>query len=153
MSTVLEIATRKARRVRRKGIAPAVVPTEHQEQAAFFAWCERHKDRHPLLGRFFAIPNFFGNVGSFSARINAGRRAKAEGRKKGYPDIGHDSPRQGFTGLRMETKRVKGGSVDPEQKEWHEWLRSQGLRVEVCKGHEALIAVAKDYLGITEDLP
>jgi hypothetical protein len=133
-------------RQKRRGIAPAVVPTEHQEQAALFRWAELEKGKYPDLEWLYAIPNFPGNVGGFVARINAGKRAKAEGRKKGYPDIGLDVRRGGYCGLRIELKRVKGGSVSPEQKVWRERLESQGLRVEVCKGWEAARAVLLDYL-------
>jgi hypothetical protein len=133
---------------KRRGVAKAAVPTEHQEQAALFKWAELHQEKYPDLAWLAAVPNFPGHVGSFVARINAGRRAKAEGRKKGYPDVILDVPRGAYCGLRIELKRVKGGSVDEEQKVWHERLRSQGLRVEVCKGWEAARDVILDYLGI-----
>lgn len=133
--------------VRRRGIAPAAVPTEHQEQAALFKWAELSVGKYPDLEWLYAIPNFPGHVGGFTARINAGRRAKAEGRKKGYPDIGLDLARGDYVGLRIEMKRVKGGSLDLEQKRWHERLRANGIRVEVCKGWEAARDVLVDYLS------
>jgi hypothetical protein len=133
-------------RQRRRGIAPAVVPTEHAEQSLLVKWAALQLERHPELAYLVAVPNFFGNVGNVHARMGAAMRAKAEGRKKGYPDLILDVARGGFHGLRIEMKKVKGGSVDPEQRAWHEWLRSQGYRVEVCKGWEAARDVLLDYL-------
>jgi len=127
------------------------VPTEHQEQVRLFSTIDRYVDRFPDLACIAAVPN--GLRTSMATAV----KAKAEGLKAGYPDIVVDVPRIVKTteshvrmcpGLRVEMKRVKGGHVDPEQKVWHERLRAQGYKVEVCKGCDEAWAVICEYLGI-----
>jgi hypothetical protein len=74
-------------------------------------------------------------------------KAAATGLKKGMVDLCYPMPRAPYHGLYIEMKREKGGKVD----EWQEWwiaaLRSQGYRVEVCKGFDAAVVVLTDYFG------
>lgn len=137
-------------RQKRRGIAPAFVPTERQEQKSLIAWCDRHSARYPELARVFAIMNAGGYSGGFKSNMLRVIEALRQGVRKGYPDIGLDVPRGGYHGLRIELKRVKLGYTSDEQSEWLEWLRSQGYRAEVCKGWEAARDIILDYLGITD---
>ena len=100
------------------------VPTEHEEQRNLVRW---FRQTHGLLSagavRIFAIPN-----GSQRSRTT-GARLKAEGVTAGVPDL--------FVPawcLWVEMKRIEGGSVSAEQRDWHTYLRSVGHTVLVCKG-------------------
>lgn len=121
---------------------------EHVEQAEFIAWCEAMKGRTPELGRVAAVPNFSGRMGHLTIRHS--QRLNAEGRRRGYPDLLLDVARGGYHGLRLETKRTDAtpSDVSPEQRDWHAWLESQGYRVVVCKGWEALRDATLAYLAL-----
>ena len=95
-------------------------PTEHIEQVTFIREFE-----NKYKARIFAIPN-----GGFRHKTTA-QKLKAEGVKKGVPDL--------FIPewlLWVEMKRVKGGSVSADQKDWHNYLESIGHSVIVAKGYE-----------------
>jgi hypothetical protein len=125
----------------RKPVAPC--PTEHQEQALFFQRLGLSRWKNLPI---FAVPNFAGHHGSAVSRIVSGKRANAEGRRKGVPDIVVAVVCHGYPGLYIEMKRLRGGSVDPEQKGWHRKLAAQGYAVAVCKGHEAAWTALTQYL-------
>lgn len=124
-----------------------LVPLEHTEQAWLFQWAEHAAGRYHDLHWLAAVPNFSGRLGKLTARHGA--RLNAEGRKKGYPDVLLDVARGGYHGLRIELKRQDAtpSDVSDEQRAWHKRLRSQGYRVEVCKGWEAARDVLLDYLS------
>lgn len=127
----------------------AAVPTEHQEQVRLFSTIDRYVDRFPDLACIAAVPN------GMRTSMRTAVKAKAEGLRKGYPDIVVDVPmycktaKETYHGLRIEMKRVKGGHVDAEQKVWHERLRAQGYKVEVCRGYDEAWKVICEYLGVT----
>ena len=129
------------------------VATEHQEQCAVIDWAELMSNRYPELKLLFAIPN------GGNRHVVTAVRLKAEGVKSGVPDLFLPCPQmvkiggtsvqlQGMNGLWIEMKKRKGSTTSKVQKWWHEKLREQGYRVEVCKGAEAAIEVLSDYLGI-----
>jgi len=135
--------------------AKAIVPTEHQEQVRLFSIIDTLKSRYPDLECIAACPN------GLRTSMRTAVKAKAEGLRSGYPDIIVDVPKYWdvndnsdevpnvqYFGLRVEMKRVKGGHVDPEQVKWHDRLRAQGYRVEVCKGCDEAWNVITEYLGI-----
>lgn len=122
------------------------VPYEHDEQKAVFQWADLQAPRIPELQWLYAVPNFAGRLGKATARHGA--KLKAEGRKAGYPDIGLDVARGGYHGFRGEMKRTQGGTVSPEQKAWHVWLREQGYFVVVARGFEPMRDAILDYLGM-----
>ncbi|MFC0708982.1 VRR-NUC domain-containing protein [Azorhizophilus paspali] len=115
------------------------IPTEHIEQVALISWFDL---QYPVLrGRLAAIPN-----GGARRKAVAGK-LKAEGVRKGYPDLQLLMPRGGYHGLIIELKRVKGGRVEPEQADWLEWLAGQGYMAVVCKGADEARETIKRYLG------
>ncbi len=63
--------------------------------------------------------------------VATGKKLKAEGVKPGVPDLYIPA-----WNLWIEMKRVKGGRVSPEQKDWHEYLEFIGDTVIVGKGAE-----------------
>ena len=100
-------------------------------------------------------------AGMEGLRLSMGVRMKAKraGMDSSWPDLFLAVPRMvfgsrhtcnDFMGLFIELKRLKGGTVSPEQKAMHELFRAQGYRVEVCRGSDAAIKCIKDYLGMEE---
>ena len=109
---------------------------EHEEQKCLMEWAESQKQRYPCLPRMFAIAN-----GGFR-HITIARRMKAEGVKRGVPDMMLPFPSGGYAGLFIELKKRVGGVVSKEQGEWREYLSSVGYKVVICPGWE----VAKDAI-------
>lgn len=138
------------------------LPTEHQEQTAFFARVDLDPRTRDLL--IYAVPNFSGHVGGRVARLRAGKRLKDEGRRAGVPDICVDEPRlrpmawssnwmsSPWHGLRIEMKR-KGNSPTPEQKRWIKALTLNGYQTLVCYTAEEAWTTLCAYLGLTEIHP
>lgn len=123
------------------------IPTEYEAQCHIVAWARtvsRVDARLKLL-----------RAGMEGVRLTIGTRVKAKraGLDSAWPDLFLSVPRPKpdggvYHGLYIELKRLKGGTVSPEQRDMHERLRCQGYRVEVCRGADAAIAVIKDYLGM-----
>lgn len=98
-----------------------IIPSEHFEQREVVSWF-----RKKYKGvRIFAIPN-----GGYRARSTAAK-LKAEGVSRGVPDLFVPQ-----CNLWVEMKRVKGGRLSPEQRDWIEYLRKVGNTVLVCHGAE-----------------
>ena len=97
------------------------VPSEHLEQRELVKWF-----RQTFKGvRIFAIPN--GGLRSLSVAA----KLKAEGVSSGVPDLCVPAWR-----LWIEMKRVKGGVLSPDQKDWIEYLESVDYWCIVGKGAE-----------------
>ena len=94
-----------------------MIPTEDQEQAAVAKFLD-------LLGVTWChVPN-----GGFRNKATAAR-LKIMGVKAGVPDIFIFTPPPMFpnsNGVAIELKRVKGGTLSPEQKHWLESLNEYG---------------------------
>ena len=94
-------------------------PSEHDEQAGLCRWLDA---KFPHV-RYFAIPN-----GGHRA-IKTAKMLKREGVKPGVPDMYIPAWR-----LWIEMKRVKGGTVSRDQKDWHRYLESIGDTVVIGLG-------------------
>lgn len=46
----------------------------------------------------------------------------------------------------VETKRPKGGRVDPLQKYWHEWLNMNGFNARIINTKELVDAFIKEFV-------
>lgn len=115
------------------------VPTESTEQIWLFEWAGQMAVlRWPELDLMYHIPNE-------GKRTRAtGGRMRAEGLKRGIPDVCLPVPRCGYHGLYIEMKRQRGGKLTEEQADKIPRLRAQGYCVEVCKGfHEAADLIEK----------
>ena len=95
------------------------IPSEHFEQRELVKWFRQSFDGV----RIFAIPN--GGARS----ITTAAKLKVEGVSAGVPDLYVPEWK-----LWIEMKRTKGGVVDKNQKDWHEYLTAIGDRVIVCRG-------------------
>lgn len=112
---------------------------EHAEQAALFRWAEFARARLPELALLHAIPN-----GGYRNKATAAR-LKAEGVKRGVPDLCLPVARSGAHGLYIELKTVRGKTT-PEQLGWIRALRRQGYVAEVCHGWESARSMIEHYL-------
>lgn len=115
-------------------------PSEHQEQAALWAWRNLSLKTRPQLASLFAVPN----AGKRTQRM--GMYMKAEGLEKGVPDLIFLYPASGYHGLAIEMKSMTGKTT-PEQKEWLERLAKDGYYTAVCRGWLEAKQVLEDYLG------
>lgn len=122
---------------------------EHEEQARLFAWADDPATRAawPDLEMLAAVPNWFGKK---TAR--QGARAKAEGRRAGYPDVLLDTPRGRFHGLRLELK-APGNTTSAAQGEWLLKLTRQGYFAVVCYGWEEARDTILGYLALRKPSP
>lgn len=97
------------------------IPTEHEEQREVVKWFRQtYKEV-----RIFAIPN------GEKRTIGVAARLKVEGVSPGVPDLYAPAWR-----LWVEMKRIKGGTISLQQKDWHTYLQGIGDTVLVCKGAE-----------------
>lgn len=107
------------------------IPTEHEEQRLFVMWFRQNYSQ-----RIFAIPN-----GGYRSKA-AAAKLKVEGVSAGIPDLFVPAFR-----LWIEMKRVKGGRLSPDQKDWIEYLQSNGYICFVCNGADDAKLKIKQYLG------
>lgn len=113
------------------------VPLEIHEQMAFVDYLELLKAQGKIL-LYTALPNNTYTT-SWKQRVKHNR----EGVRRGFPDVviltAHTKKI-----LFVEMKRVKGGTVKPEQKEWIEGLNACGGVARVCRGFEE----AKEFIDV-----
>ena len=117
------------------------IPSEEWEQRQTFIWAKGHQIEMPELKWLN------GSINGFRLTPKLILKTKAQGVRKGYPDINLPVRNKEYTGLYIELKRIKGGRLSQEQKEWKEHLNSQGYLCVTCKGHIEAIQVIRDYLG------
>ena len=117
-----------------------IVATEAQEQEMLLRYCAAEMWKYPMLDNLLHVPN----GGTRNKREAA--RLKREGVRAGYPDLILDYPSCGKHGLRIELKRTKGYSIQPEQKEWIIRLNKAGYAAVFCYGWMNAWEVIKAYL-------
>lgn len=111
--------------------------TESQEQTLLATWLDKRRIK------FFAIPN--GGSRHYLEAISLRRG----GVKRGVPDIFIPISSGSYHGMFLELKRVKGGVVSEEQKDWIAYLAEAGYFVSVCYGFEQAKDVVLHYLNLT----
>jgi hypothetical protein len=114
----------------------ATQPTEQQEQIALVKWLKLNSIMH-------------------TASANGGRRdlvdavnLKRAGVSAGFPDLEIPIPFNGKHGLYIEMKRMRGGVVSLEQKEWLDYLNLVGYVAKVAHGCHEGIEIVREYLGM-----
>jgi hypothetical protein len=118
------------------------VPTESQEQQALFHWARLQEGAFPELGLLVHVPN--GGLRNMPEAV----RFKAEGVRKGFPDLLLPVARGGYHSLAIELKRRKHGKISPEQKRWIDSLNEQGYLASVCYGWEDASRMLMEYLRL-----
>lgn len=114
--------------------------TEHQEQVTLFRWVDLVRVRHAELGLLHAIPNGGHRHKAVAARM------KAEGVKRGVPDLCLPVASGGHHGLYIEMKTRKG-RLSNEQKRWANALQAQGYRFRMCRSWQEAATTIAEYLG------
>ncbi|HBM2815697.1 TPA: VRR-NUC domain-containing protein [Enterobacter hormaechei subsp. xiangfangensis] len=101
-----------------------------------------------IYRRLHATPN-----GGHRTDATAGRM-KAEGQKRGYPDMSLDKGRGVYLGLRCELKIGKN-TLSQEQKDWLNMLTEDGYYCFVAYGEQEAIDGIQAYwdLGDLDELP
>lgn len=117
------------------------VPREDTEQECLFRWAAYQCRVYPELQLMYHIPN-----GGARDRVT-GARLKAQGVKRGVPDICLPVARGGKHGLYIELKRQRGGRVSEDQRMWLDELDKQGYAVAVCRGWQEAAAEIKQYMA------
>lgn len=108
--------------------------TEHDHQVALFQWIALDGKRWlPKMAMCFAVPNGGGRT------MSVGAMMKAEGVKRGVPDICLPTPCGQYHGLWIELKKPglhtkKDGGRSEEQKDWHRRLIAERYAVVLCFG-------------------
>lgn len=110
--------------------------TEHGEQTAVMQWSVMNGQHFPNLDLLHAIPN------GGDRKAHVGAALKAEGVKKGVPDLFLPVPHGAYPGLYIEMKRpgkelVKNGDRSDDQVRWHKRLRALGYAVVTAYGWQA----------------
>lgn len=119
------------------------IPTESVEQATLIAWFKR---TYPDL-RMFAIPNGAHLAGTIAQRARQVQKLKLEGMEPGVCDLMLPCAKNGYHGLFIEMKRIKGSVTSADQKKWIKHLNEQGYKAAVCKGWESARDVIVEYLS------
>lgn len=107
-------------------------PLEHDEQKDVVKWSRVNYPQY----RVYSTPN-----GGHRSKTTAAK-LKAEGAVRGIPDLFWPELK-----LWIEMKRVKGGGLSPEQKDWIEYLNSCGYTAVMCRGAEE---AKKVLLGVVK---
>ena len=91
-------------------------------------------------------PLFCATLGQYLVFARQRVHAKAEGYEKGVPDIFFFQAMEPYHGLAIEMKTAIG-EVAEHQVAWHDALREEGWRVEVCRSVEEAKNVYLSYTG------
>jgi len=114
-------------------------PLEHEEQKDFCKWLRRNGIEHVGIPNAQALSGLHRRVA-----IKNMLKLKLEGFQPGFPDmlvfLKHIM-------LVIEMKRIKGGKVSGEQKEWLDFFKSLPYSNSyVARGHEEAIKIVKKNL-------
>lgn len=120
---------------------------EHDEQVKLINWTKKEDvlEIYPELDMIHATPN------GGKRHIGTAVKLKAEGTKKGVPDLHLPVARGKYHSLWIEMKAPKG-TVSTEQKWWLKRLILEGNCVAVCYSAESAKNVCRDYLNGNHDL-
>ena len=115
-------------------------PTESQEQQSLFEWAKLLQHKYPAIRLMYHIPN----EGARSAATGA--RMRAEGLRRGVPDICLPVARGPYHALYIELKRRAGGRLSDDQRAWIDALNDAGNRAVVCRGWDEARQKIEQYL-------
>lgn len=114
--------------------------SEHLHQASVVQWAHLNRHKWPELRWLYAVPN-----GGLRHKAIAGQ-LKAEGAKKGVPDLILPAARGGYHGLYIEMKapahratKARAGRESDEQAEWREALTAEGYCSVVAVGYDRAV--------------
>lgn len=119
--------------------------TEYDHQKYVFKWAEQPsiRERFPDLKLLHHIKN------ETKGGVEQVKIDKANGVKKGVPDLCLPSAHGKYHGLYIEMKAEKG-RLSPEQKWWLAELGKQGFATAVCYGWQQATEVLEWYLNLKQ---
>lgn len=133
-------------------MAAEALNKESSHQRALFAWAAEAeiRERYPELKWLYAIPNGGERPKPVAAAM------KAEGAKDGVSDMHLPVKRGEWSGLYIELKRPakdgkRAGQASVEQREFQEFVRSQGYGASICYGWEAARDMLIKYLEYKDE--
>jgi hypothetical protein len=131
----------------------AVIPSEHEEQAAFFTLVLLKYQQDPSFARmlFFSVPNGAWLGGSRPQRVM--EKMKAEGFTPGVSDILYLQPRGPYAYLAIEMKRAdkrkrKSGGLRDDQIEFMKAAKQVGAMTIVCYCAEDALLIFDTYMRL-----
>ena len=121
--------------------------SESTEQQALFEWAAIYSTETPELDMLYAIPN---QGGAGYGAMRRGMKMKAEGQKKGIPDLCLPVRRANWNALYVEMKDVKGGRMSPHQLDWAVKLTLYENCCILAYGFDAARSAIMEYLTLDE---
>ena len=115
------------------------VPTEDQEQEAFFEWIRYQEHTYPGINLAFHVPN------GGSRNVVEAAKFKRIGVKAGVPDIIIPVAKGKYHGMYIEMKRTKNGRLSEAQANWMQALNQQGYYAVMAKGCKEAIEFVRKY--------
>ena len=96
----------------------------------------------------YQYPNirYCASAGGVYTGIKQARKMVRTGYVKGFPDLFIYEARNGYHGLALELKTIKGRATK-EQKQWIEDLKERNYYAVICKGLPEALAVIDNYLN------
>ena len=88
---------------------------------------------------------FCASLGGIYTSPTQARKSKLTGYSRGFPDLQICEARNGFHGLFIELKTLKGRPTEV-QKEWIKDLQERGYCAEICKGIDETLKLIDEYL-------
>ena len=85
-------------------------------------------------------------AGGMRTHMSVARKMKAQGLKRGVPDLLFFEPNDKYKGLMIELK-IKGNYPTKEQKEWIKNLNDRGYFAAVCTGFDEFEKVFNQYFN------
>jgi hypothetical protein len=130
-----------------------VIPSEHEEQAAFFTMVLYKYQQHPDFARmlFFAVPNGAWLAGRRPYAVM--EKMKSEGFTPGVADVLYLQPRGKYAYLVIEMKRAdkrnrKNGGLRDDQLEFLKSVDAAGGMSAVCWSAEDAELIFDTYMSL-----
>lgn len=135
----------------RRGIDAGPRPVERKRRSHEESIMQRQFIKHwAILSRQYGVPEILlasiPNGGGRSGPV-VGSILKAEGLRKGFPDLGLFLPRGIYGALFIEFKTATG-RLSPEQEVYHEVLQKHGYMVRVCRSVRDCLSAVSDYMKL-----
>lgn len=121
--------------------------SEHSEQAAVITWARMSEGRFPELRWLHSSLNGIFIPAAPGVRVRIISHMKAEGMKKGIPDLFLPVARGNYHGLYIEMK-TQTGRPTPEQIDFMQFADEQGYLDKVCFGTDEAIESLEWYLSL-----
>lgn len=129
--------------------------SEHGHQRAVISWLNYCAEWYPDFERAYAAANGGSRGDTELSRKIEGGKMKAEGVKRGVPDLFQPTPRfhtelnAMFAGLYVEMKDAQGGDGGSEEQHGYlAYLNGVGYAAQICNGYSEAIATWVKYFEL-----